>query len=193
MYDESELHTNYDAADCLYQLADLHETILDAAGYIPDPEVDSRETFVSVFRQLSVQFSTSDLVRFEGRPMRFQNVNGEDILIYPGMAIMPRSDGAFALIDLRELRLEFDAVQFIEEEAVPSDAKVVGATWAKVNKDGSRDLRFRDNYQIPICLYGRLTFTSTGGVEEEYQFSDADAAGIFARAFRAYQATLSAA
>jgi len=139
-----------------------------------------------------IEFSTSDLVRFEGRPMRFQNINGEDILIYPGMAIMPRADGAFALIDLRELQIEFHTIQFIEEEAVPNDAKLVGETWAKVNKDGSRDLRFRDNYRIPICLYGRLLFTSPGGVEEEYQFSNAEAAGNFARAFEAYKQALSA-
>lgn len=139
----------------------------------------------------AVEFSTSDLVRFEGRPMRFQNVNGEDILIYPGVALMPRADGAFALIDLRELQVQFNAVQFIEDEAVPNDAQVVGETWTKVNKDGSPDRRFRDNYRIPICLYGRLLFTSPGGVEEEYQFSNAEAVGNFSRSFDAYKAALS--
>lgn len=140
-----------------------------------------------------VDFSTSDLVRFEGRPMHFQNINGEDILIYPGVAIMPRNDGAFAVIDLRELRLEFTTVRFIEEEAVPADAQIVGQTWAKSNKDGTPDLRFKNNYAIPVCLYGRFLFTSPGGVEEEYQFSNAEAATNFARAFGAYQAALTAA
>ncbi|HEX6376366.1 MAG TPA: DUF4236 domain-containing protein [Allosphingosinicella sp.] len=139
----------------------------------------------------AVGFSTSDLVRFAGRPMSFQNVNGEDILIYPGVAIMPRADGAFALIDLRELQIDCEAVRFIEEEIVPDDAQVVGETWAKVNKNGTPDLRFRDNYLIPICLYGRLLFTSPGGVEEEYQFSNAEAAANFSRAFGAYKTALS--
>lgn len=142
---------------------------------------------------VTVDFSASDLVRFEGRPMRFQNINGEDILIYPGVAIMPRIDGAFALIDLRELRLEFIPVQFIEEEGVPSDSQVVGQTWAKANKDGSPDLRFTNNYSIPVCLYGQLRFTSDGGIEEEYQFSHAESAANFSRAFDAYQSSLSAA
>ena len=124
--------------------------------------------------------------------MRFQNVNGEDILLYPGMAVMPRADGAFALIDLRELSLEFVALRFIEEEAVPGDTQVVDQAWAKSNKDGSPDLRFKGNYSIPVCLYGRLLFTSPGGIEEEYQFSNAEAAGNFARAFGAYQVALSA-
>lgn len=140
---------------------------------------------------VKVDFSTSDLVKFEGRPMRFQNVNGEDILIYPGVAIMPRADGAFALIDLRDLSLEYNAARFIEEEAVPRDAQVVDQTWAKTNKDGSPDRRFNNNYAIPVCLYGRLVFTSSAGIEEEYQFSNAEAGGNFARAFSAYQQALS--
>jgi len=139
---------------------------------------------------VTLEFSTSDLVRFEGRAMRFQNVNGEDILIFPGVALMPREDGAFALIDLREIDLAFAAAQFVEDEAVPGDSQVVGYTWAKVNKNGSPDLRFRDNYQIPLCLYGRMVFTTPGGVEEEYQFSNAAAAGEFARAFDAYRSAL---
>lgn len=124
--------------------------------------------------------------------MQFDNANGEEIMIYPGVVIMPRADGAFALIDLREVKLEFNAVRFVEDENVPSDAKIVDQTWAKVNKDGSPDRRFASNYAIPVCLYGGLTFTSPGGVLEEYQFSDAMAAAEFTDAFHAYQAALSA-
>lgn len=139
---------------------------------------------------VEIDFTSSDLVRFAGHAIRFGNVNGEDILIYPGMVIMPRADGAFALIELREVDLQFHAVSFIEEQPVPPDAVVVGETWAKVNKNGSPDLRFRENYRIPIVQYGRLLFTSPGGVEEEYQFSNASAASEFARAFDAYKAAL---
>jgi hypothetical protein len=139
-----------------------------------------------------ISFAASDLVRFAGRPMCFENVNGEDILIYPGFALMPRPDGAFALIDLRDLQLQFDAVRFIEDEVVPGDAQIVDMTRAKVNKNGARDLRFRDNYQIPICVYGRLLFTSVAGIEEEYQFSNMEAAANFVGAFESYKASLSA-
>lgn len=139
-----------------------------------------------------IEFSNSDLVQFEGRAMRFENVNGEDILIYPGMAIMPRVDGAFALIDLREMQLEFDAIQFHEQDAIPPDTKVVGETWAKTNKDGSPDRRFNGNYSIPVCLYGTLLFKSEGGVEEEYHFSNAEAAAYFRERFETYKAALSA-
>jgi hypothetical protein len=141
-------------------------------------------------RPVAIGFASSELIQFEGRAMRFGNVNGEDIIIYPGMVLMPRADGAFALIDLREVRLDFEPLNFVEHETVPSDSQIVGETWAKVNKDGSRDMRFRDNYRMPIALYGRMIFTSPGGVEEEYQFSNVEAAAEFKRAFEAYRAAI---
>lgn len=85
-------------------------------------------------RPVRLDFASSDLVRFDGRAMRFGNVNGEDILIYPGVAIMPRADGAFALIDLRELRLGNSYVHFTETETVPHDAQIVGNTWLKAKR-----------------------------------------------------------
>lgn len=139
---------------------------------------------------VKLDYSSSDLVRFAGRAIQFQNVNGEDIMIYPGVVLMPRGDGAFALIELRDIDLRFKASQFVEEEGVPADAQVTGHTWAKVNKDGSPDRRFANNYQIPIVLYGTLVFTSPNGVEEEYQFSNAQAAADFSTAFDRYKAAL---
>ena len=137
-----------------------------------------------------LEFAGNDLVRFEGRAMSFENVNGEDILIYPGVVVMPRADGMFALIDLRELKVSYYPMKFVEAERPPGDAEVVGYTWAKANKDGSPDRRFRDNYQIPICVYGHLTFSSASGVTEEYQVSQPAAAEAFANAVWAYQAAL---
>lgn len=63
--------------------------------------------------------------------MRFENVNGDDILLYPGIAVIPRPDGAFALIDLRELQINAQHQGFHEEDGVPSDASIAGHTWAK--------------------------------------------------------------
>lgn len=141
-------------------------------------------------RPVELSFAASDLLRFDGQALRFGNVNGEDILLYPGVALMPRADGMFALIDLRDLSVSFNLQNFIEDEAVPADAVVVGHTWAKVNKDGTPDRRFSSNYQIPICAYGRLVFTTGSGVTEEYKFSRADAAEAFAASFEAYKDAL---
>jgi len=137
-----------------------------------------------------LEFSATDLIRFPGRAMRFENVNGDDILIYPGVAVIPRADGAFALIDIRELSISAANSPFQEEDGVPKDAEVIGHTWAKANKDGSPDRRFKGNYQIPICLYGCLAFQSGSGLTEEYMFSNAAAAEAFAAAVARYQVAL---
>lgn len=139
---------------------------------------------------VTFDFSSTDLIQFTGRALRFENVNGDDILLYPGVAVIPRADGAFALIDLRELQISAEHRGFHEEDGVPSDCRVAGHTWAKTNKNGSPDRRFKDNYQIPICIYGNITFQSQTGVTEEYMVSNADAAQAFTEAVKRYQISL---
>lgn len=139
---------------------------------------------------VTFDFCSTDLIQFTGRAMRFENVNGDDILLYPGVAVIPRADGAFALIDLRELQISSEYRRFHEEEGVPSDSRIDGYTWAKTNKNGSPDRRFKGNYQIPICVYGNITFHSQTGVTEEYMVSNADAAQAFTEAVKRYQTSL---
>ena len=135
--------------------------------------------------------SSSTYINYENSALVFENKNGEDIYIYPGVAVMERNDGAFALIDLRDLNVEYANVNFVEEEAVPGDTYVIKHTWAKVNKDGSPDRRFRDNYQIPVCQYGQLVLRSKNGIREEYQFSTTKQPREFAEAFARFKVVLS--
>ena len=80
-------------------------------------------------------------------------------------------------------------MKFIEDGTVPSDAQLIGHAWAKSNKDGSPDRRFRNNYQIPVVLYGSLKFTSPGGLLEEFQISNAALAERFAKAWNGFQSS----
>jgi hypothetical protein len=141
-------------------------------------------------RQIRFEYDDSDIIRFNGRAMRLSNANGDDLLIYPGLILIPRADGEFALLDFRDVELSSNSIQFIETERIPGDTKVVGQTWAKANKDGSPDRRFSNNYQIPICEYGMLHFVSKSGLNEEFQFSNSEAALAFGQAFRAYSKAL---
>lgn len=64
--------------------------------------------------------------------------------------------------------------RFIEEEAVPKDAEVVGRTWKYVNKSGGPDRRFKNNRELPICLYGEIELRSESGLNTVLMFSNAD-------------------
>jgi hypothetical protein len=122
--------------------------------------------------------------------LRLGNVTGLDIHIYPGFVMM-RGDGSdFALIEFRELSVGLMSTNFVEEERVPSDSEVVGQTWKKVNKDGSRDKRFNGNYQIPLTHYGELTFQSPTGLLEVYMVSSFAKTQAFAAALTNYQRAL---
>jgi DNA polymerase-3 subunit epsilon len=72
--------------------------------------------------------------------------------------------------------------RFIESETPPSDARCVGTTWQYTNKSGGPDRRFKDNRQLPIMLYGRLTLTSPHGVLMVWDFSRPDVAESLAEA-----------
>ena len=123
--------------------------------------------------------------------MRFQNANGGDIDVFPGFMIMrSRSSSDFALVDLRNLVVNFNTCTFVEDEVRPSDATVIGHAWLRSNKDGSPDRRFSDNRQIPIMRYGEIHFATASGVSESYLFSNYEATQIFDTALKALQAAL---
>jgi TPR repeat protein len=139
---------------------------------------------------VSFSLNCCDLIQWEQNVPHLPNCAGGDMYVYPGFVLYRASRQAFALIDSREVTLTFRPVRFIEEQTIPSDTQTVGQAWAKSNKDGSADRRFRGNYQIPIALYGALLFTSRSGLQEEYQCSNPALAERFVHAWNAFRASL---
>lgn len=78
--------------------------------------------------------------------MCFENINGDDILIYFGVVVIFCVDGVFVFIDICELKIDIEGVWFYEMEGVLNDVEVVGYMWVKINKDGLFDWCFKENY-----------------------------------------------
>jgi len=78
-------------------------------------------------------------------------------------------------VSYKNLIVECTNYRFIEEGAVPKDTIVVDYTWRFVNKKGGPDKRFKDNRQLPICLYSEIWFKSNTGLNEKIQISRPDA------------------
>lgn len=125
-------------------------------------------------------------------PLYFQNGNGADIYFYPNFIVVYSSKEKFAIIGLNELRLTFTPVRFVETGTVPADSKIIDRTWTKVNKNGTPDKRFKDNFEIPIVRYGNIALQTSTGLNEEYEFSNYEFAEDFANAFLNYQYTIKA-
>jgi hypothetical protein len=139
---------------------------------------------------IEILFKNLPIINCERPAMCFHNMNGGDIYFYPGFIIVYENKQQFALLSYTEVEMIFKRQRFIEEEAVPVDAHVVGKTWLKVNKDGSPDRRFAYNREIPIAEYGQIALTSDSGLNELYCFSNLEYATMFAKAYNEYASSL---
>lgn len=141
----------------------------------------------SVQRQL-ITFGSNhiNIIQSRFRPLYFANANGGDLYFYPGFIFYFENDLRFALIDFRDLELTLTNLQFIEQEAVPADTTIIKQTWAKANLDGSPDRRFKNNFQIPVCQYGRIDFKTHGGLNESFMFSNYEKTRTFANSLHQF-------
>ncbi|MUP46559.1 DUF4236 domain-containing protein [Gramella sp. BOM4] len=128
-----------------------------------------------------------DFIKCKLDAMVFQNANGADLYFYPYFIVMYTDPSKFAIIGITELDLHSSYVRFTETGSVPKDSQIIDYTWAKVNKNGSRDKRFKGNYQIPVTKYGQFNLYTDTGVNEEYQFSNYDYSNSFGNSYLKYQ------
>ena len=141
-------------------------------------------------KAVTISLGSCDLIETSWKVPHLMNANGGELFVYPAFILYHVSHEAFALVDIHDANLDYNPTSFIEEEAIPSDAQLIGHTWKKANKDGSPDRRFANNYQIPILAYGDIRLTSKSGLNEEYLISNATAAQGFAQAWTAFKNAL---
>ena len=135
-------------------------------------------------------FRFYNLVECEQKISDLPGPTGGDMYVYPGFILYRASPKAYSLINFRDMTLIFVPSQFTEAETIPSDAEVIGKTWLKADKDGSQDLRFKVNYQIPVARYGTLMFAVKNGSNLRYICSNAQSAEEFVKAWRAFRTSL---
>lgn len=133
--------------------------------------------------------NADQLISTNDQPLAISVQNGRaTAYFYPGFLLVTSSStDDFAVIDLRELDVFYDASSFTETESIPSDATMVGKVWAKSNKNGTRDRRFKDNRELPVMRYGHVGLWSQEGMDELLMFSRDDACREFVSAVKELQ------
>lgn len=96
--------------------------------------------------------------------------------------ILVRDGRRYADVAYENLRSVATLQRFVEDGTVPSDSPVLGHTWQYVNVKGGPDRRFKNNRQLPILQYGRLTLSSAGGYSATFDFSNPRASSVLAEA-----------
>ncbi|HEV2596442.1 MAG TPA: hypothetical protein VGU01_14720 [Sphingomicrobium sp.] len=183
---------SYDALVRAFESLKSAQRIWDITQKASVDPVRQRTTAFTAITRVPVRFdfASPEIIRSKFPAMRLGNVGGRDLQIYPGFVMMREGTRDFALIEFPQMDCQLTQSNYIEEEAVPSDAMRIGTTWKRANKDGSRDRRFNDNYQLPILRYGALTFSSPTGLAEVYQISSYDKAATFAQAVASHKRAL---
>jgi len=152
----------------------------------------TRSAASTVVDKKEVKFGLKSIadIKTASEVLFLKNANGSDLYIYPNFIIMFSSKSEFAIIGLDEIDFFQSYSRFVETQPIPKDTKIIDKTWAKVNKNGSPDKRFKDNYQIPIVKYGEISLRTKTGLNERYQFSNYEFTEEFGIAFKEYQKTI---
>lgn len=191
----TEINVDREQAEPYYRMRDAFAALSECQkiwNVLTEKAVDrvaERSSSDTAVTRTAVPFSLSacDLIQWDQKVPNLANRTGGDMFVYPGFILYRASKQAFALIDSRDVTLRYVSTQFTENETVPSDSQIIGQTWAKCNKDGSPDRRFRDNYQIPVAHYGTLMFSTNDGLDVRYICSNATSTEGFVKAWMAFR------
>lgn len=136
-------------------------------------------------------YASPELIKSPVRPLQFPLSDERHLLIYPALLALEEDGREPTLLAFEDLVVRYAPLKFIEEEGVPADSVIIDRTWKRANKGGGPDKRYKDNYQIPICLYGELQFRTDLGLDERFIVSDSEKTTAFVEAFEAHQRAMS--
>lgn len=94
----------------------------------------------------------------------------EKIYLLPDKLLVVKGTN-IGVADYIHTSFDIDTVRFIEEVA-PTDATIVSYTWQFVNNNGSPDKRYKNNRQLPVCLYGTIDIKSSECLDIQLMFSN---------------------
>lgn len=187
---DNEIKRKFDNVYEAFKMLTSSHKIWDVTSAYFQDRVAMRSSASTVVKKREVRFSLKSIpyLKSDFQAMYFENANGADLYFYPTFIVMYTNENNFAIIGIDEINFYQTFVRFTETGTIPRDSKVIAKTWAKVNKNGTPDKRFKGNYQIPIVKYGEIQLTTKTGVNEDYEFSNYELTEEFGKAFREYQA-----
>jgi DNA polymerase-3 subunit epsilon len=111
------------------------------------------------------------------------NTRNRSVYFLPDRALV-RQGKDYAELPYVSLHVSVTPQRFIEDGPTPTDSQMVDTTWQYANVNGGPDRRFKNNRQLPVMLYGRLTLSNPYGFLMVWDFSRPDVAVALAEAIR---------
>ena len=111
---------------------------------------------------------------------------GRSIFFFPDRVVV--DDGnKMATVPYSQIDCVVFSLNYIEDIFDAPAAPIVGWTWLRCKKDGTRDLRFKDNRKIPIKLYEVMNLSDRNGFDEAIMFSMPGVASDILNAINQYK------
>ncbi len=184
---DDELEDQYKKVVAAFEQLKTSNKIWDITTEVANYDTKSSAKKTVIRHEINFNTENIDFIKSAFPAFHFQNANGSQMYIYPAFVLTIDAAKNLSLIDIKDLIFSFQPQRFLEEkESIPSDTKIIDQTWAKVNKNGTPDLRFVGNYQIPVVQYGDYQLTSSNGLSEAYYISNYEYAERFGNEFLTY-------
>lgn len=103
---------------------------------------------------------------------------GKETLVFMPDKLFLMQGCKIGALNYSDISFYTHSTRFIESERVPKDARIIDRTWRYVNKSGSPDKRFKNNRELPICLYGEIELKSDHGLNTVIMFSNSSISNI---------------
>jgi hypothetical protein len=116
-------------------------------------------------------------------------IGKQKLYFFPDRLFVFSPSGVGALT-YTSLSITVKSTRFIEDGSPPKDAQVVDRTWRYVNKKGGPDKRFKDNREMPVCLYDEVLLSSSTGLKAVLNLSRNGAALDFESSVRSMEAAI---
>jgi hypothetical protein len=142
---------------------------VDARGDVHDPKYHAGAGQIVNRKTISIHKGQPPFIKTNIETIVIP-AGSETLYFFPDRVLVFAQNGVGA-VNYRDLQIDINDKQFVEDQSVPRDAQVIDYTWQYVNKSGGPDRRFKDNRQIPVCLYEELWLSSQSGLNELIQLS----------------------
>ncbi|OAM51315.1 hypothetical protein A7981_11355 [Methylovorus sp. MM2] len=153
---------------------------IESSGQVYDPKYHAGASTLLSRKNTTIKKSEPPFLKTNIETISI-GVGRQTLHFFPDRVLVYEKNGVGA-VSYKELTIEVSGSRFIEEESVPRDATVVDHTWKYVNKSGGPDKRFKDNREIPICLYEAIKLSSSNGLNELIQVSKNGVGSEFSQA-----------
>ncbi len=107
----------------------------------------------------------------------------ETIIILPDSILLVKKNKVGA-VKYTDINIDIYAIGEICTKAPAYDCKYSKNVWLYANKDGSPDMRHKDNKQLPVYEIGRIDISSPNGLDIRLAFSNTDVLEKFKTAYQ---------